>query len=135
MFRKRHGLSLLELVVGIAISGIALFAVMQTTKLSYSQLKSLDNRADIEELRADIRLRVNCQKTMSHLPGPWVAGVSVAAYDKLDQVFIANPHSDIAKQRIRVKSAASARTFQFERWISSESRWVDVFSIPFVCPI
>lgn len=131
--RNQRGMTLIECVVAVAIAGTIALALSQLTGGVFTALKSLNERIEIEEMRALLRLTVHCPTSMARRPSGCAVDDLVSLYDKTGRVKVAAPFTTIGKRRVRAACSADPKVFRVQTWHQNDGRWNDVFAIPFSC--
>jgi prepilin-type N-terminal cleavage/methylation domain-containing protein len=79
MQAKAPGFTMIELLLSIAIFGVASFVVLNQTKNQLDQLKSLDLSLQINSIREEFVRRVDCARTLATYRDPVTGSVSCGA--------------------------------------------------------
>lgn len=93
------GLSLVELVVALAISGGVALVLMQVFNRYVNDNAALDQQAEVDDLRMTIRTGINCQATAKAMPANCARGEAIAVFRRGSSTpWIKIPaHSNVSK--------------------------------------
>lgn len=149
------GLTLIELLVAVAISGILVFAIAVVGRNTFNAMRGLEQRHNLIELRVLLRRLISCGATMAQPAlATWPAeGTEIDLYNRAGNVFIRKLSSGptvFAGSSVHAVTSAQPGQFTIKALITCETfaggvcvgpgapvgpTWVQVYpEVAFRCP-
>jgi len=137
MIKGQAGLTLLELLIGVAMASILCWLISSATLTFFAEYESTKSRMDAEGLRHKFRLNIACEKTNMVQPSPCPVGTAAEIWGQTNddvELLIPTTGATINTYNLRAKCGSLSHTYVIEYKKPGEPDYRNLFRYPISCP-
>lgn len=129
-----QGVSLVTVMVAIGILGILVVQMSQYLSNLNASSNSLREKAELEELRQNIRARLSCVNTVAAMSATCSSGTAIKTFDQGNQVAFTTPYQKIGRYYLHAVCTGAPFQLDYEYSMNTGGPWKILFpKVPIKC--